>query len=139
MAETRDIRSEFSRAPITIGSCGSEPVCLTLHPHYFDSVQFITPPPSTLLNPIWVWLKIKQEGLHWFWSMLPRTRVPFWYRLFEPQPFFGSDMYVSTSGPRRFSGRPTIARSRTRRPPAANRIRAELSESKQLGPGLFGS
>ena len=33
-----------------------------------------------------VWLKIKQEGLRRFWSMLPLTRVPFWYRLFEPQP-----------------------------------------------------
>ena len=33
------------------------------------------------------WLKIKQEGLRRFWSMFPIDRVPFWYRLFEPQPF----------------------------------------------------
>ena len=33
-----------------------------------------------------VWLKIKQDGLRRFWSMFPLTRVPFWYRLFEPQP-----------------------------------------------------
>ena len=36
---------------------------------------------------IWVWLKIKQEGLRWSWSMFPLTRVPFWYRFFEPQPY----------------------------------------------------
>ena len=36
---------------------------------------------------IWVWLKIKQEGLRRFWSMFPLTRVPFWYRFFEPQLF----------------------------------------------------
>ena len=34
----------------------------------------------------WVWLKIKQEGLRRLWSMFPLTRVPFWYRFFEPQP-----------------------------------------------------
>ena len=34
----------------------------------------------------WVWLKMKQEGLRRFWSMFPLTRVPFWYRFFEPQP-----------------------------------------------------
>ena len=34
----------------------------------------------------WVWLKIKQEGLHRFWSMFSLASVPFWYRLFEPQP-----------------------------------------------------
>ena len=33
-----------------------------------------------------VWLKIKQGGLRRFWSMFPLTRVPFWYRAFEPQP-----------------------------------------------------
>ena len=36
---------------------------------------------------IWVWLKIKQEGVRRFWSMFPLTRVPFWYRFFEPQPY----------------------------------------------------
>ena len=36
---------------------------------------------------IWVWLKIKQEGLRRFWSMFPPTRVPFWHRFFEPQPY----------------------------------------------------
>ena len=30
----------------------------------------------------WVWLKFKQE-LRRFWSMVPLTRVPFWYRFFE--------------------------------------------------------
>ena len=34
----------------------------------------------------WVWLKIKHQGLRKFWSMFPLTRVPFWYRFFEPQP-----------------------------------------------------
>ena len=34
----------------------------------------------------WLWLKIKQEGLGRFWSMFPLTRVPLWYRFFEPQP-----------------------------------------------------
>ena len=37
---------------------------------------------------MWVWLKIKQEGLRRFWSMCPLTRVPFWYRFFEPQPCY---------------------------------------------------
>ena len=36
---------------------------------------------------IWVWLKIKQEGLRRFWSMFPLTRVPFWHGFFEPQPY----------------------------------------------------
>ena len=36
---------------------------------------------------IWVWLKIKQEGLGRFWSMFPLTRVPFWHRFFEAPPF----------------------------------------------------
>ena len=35
---------------------------------------------------MWVWLKIKQEGLRRFWSMFPLNRVPFWYRFLEPQP-----------------------------------------------------
>ena len=39
-------------------------------------------------DPIWVRLKIKQEGLRRFWSMFPLIRVPFWYRFFEPQPFW---------------------------------------------------
>ena len=34
----------------------------------------------------WAWLKIKDLGLRRFWSMFPLTRVPFWYRFFEPQP-----------------------------------------------------
>ena len=34
----------------------------------------------------WVWLKIEQEGLRKLWSMFPLTRVPVWYRFFEPQP-----------------------------------------------------
>ena len=36
---------------------------------------------------LWLWLKIKQEGLRGFWSMFPRTKVPFWDRFFEPQPY----------------------------------------------------
>ena len=36
--------------------------------------------------PKCMWLKIKQEGLRRCWSMFPLTRVPFWYRFFEPQP-----------------------------------------------------
>ena len=34
----------------------------------------------------WLWLRMKQEGLRRFWSMFPLTRVPCWYRFFEPQP-----------------------------------------------------
>ena len=40
----------------------------------------------TRIPPKWVWLKIKPEGLRRFWSMFPLARVPFWYRLLEPQP-----------------------------------------------------
>ena len=40
-----------------------------------------------LLGGIWVWLKIKQGGLRMSWSMFPLTRVPIWYRCFEPQPY----------------------------------------------------
>ena len=36
---------------------------------------------------IWVWLKVKQKGVRRFRSMFPLTRVPFWYRFFEPQPY----------------------------------------------------
>ena len=36
---------------------------------------------------IWLWLKVKQEGLRGFWSMFPLTKVPFWSRSFEPQPY----------------------------------------------------
>ena len=36
---------------------------------------------------LWLWVKIEQEGLRRFWSMCPLTRVPFWYRFFEPQPY----------------------------------------------------
>ena len=36
---------------------------------------------------IWVWLKIKQEGLRRFWSMFLLARVPVWCRFFEPQPY----------------------------------------------------
>ena len=42
---------------------------------------------SAAKNMIWVWLKIKHEWLRRCWSMFPLTRVPFWYRFFEPQPF----------------------------------------------------
>ena len=40
---------------------------------------------------IWVWLKIKQDGLRRCWSMFPLTKVLFWYRFFEPQPYFLRD------------------------------------------------
>ena len=29
--------------------------------------------------------KLNHQGLRRCWSMLPRTRVPFWYQVFEPQ------------------------------------------------------
>ena len=41
---------------------------------------------------IWLWLKIKEEGLRRFWPMIPLTRVPCWYWFFEPQPF-GANMF----------------------------------------------
>ena len=38
-------------------------------------------------NLVWVWLKIKELGLRGFWSLVPYTKVPFWYHFFEPQPY----------------------------------------------------
>ena len=43
---------------------------------------------------VWAWLKIEQEGLRRFWPMFPLTRVPFWYRLSEPQPYICIYIYV---------------------------------------------
>ena len=43
--------------------------------------------PISVLFAIWVWRKIKQLGLRRFWSLVPFAKVPFWYRVFEPQPF----------------------------------------------------
>ena len=34
----------------------------------------------------WVWLNIKELGLRRCWSLVPFTKVPFWYMSFEPQP-----------------------------------------------------
>ena len=44
-------------------------------------------PMLARLQAFRVWLKNKQEASRRFWSMLPLTRVPFWYRFFEPRPF----------------------------------------------------
>ena len=33
-----------------------------------------------------------------FWSMFPLTRVPFWYRFFEPQPFCSFAASPHTNG-----------------------------------------
>ena len=44
-------------------------------------------PSKTEPIGIWVLLRIKQEGLRRFWSVFPLTRVPLWYRFFEPQPY----------------------------------------------------
>ena len=42
---------------------------------------------QVLARPIkWVWLKKKELGLRGFQSLVPFTRVPFWFRFFEPQP-----------------------------------------------------
>ena len=38
-----------------------------------------------------VWGKIEPPGDRRFWSMFPLTRVPFWYRFFDPQPHFAMD------------------------------------------------
>ena len=43
--------------------------------------------PLRYVPHLWVWLKIKHEGLRRVWSMLPLTRVPFWCWLFEPLPY----------------------------------------------------
>ena len=32
-------------------------------------------------------IKIEEVGFRRFWSMFPLTRVPCWYRFFEPQPY----------------------------------------------------
>ena len=55
----------------------------------------------------WVWLKIKQEGLRRFWSMFPPTRVPFWYRFFEPPPFKSRNLYISNVHKLRLMTKPT--------------------------------
>ena len=57
---------------------------------------------------MWVWLKIHQEGLRRFWSMFPLTRVPFWFRFFEPQPCVSWDSA-------KFVGEP-VGRKRKTRP-----------------------
>ena len=62
-------------------------VCGRVHPDLFCVVlkaQFFRVPSKD--TPAWVWLKIKQEGLRRCWSKFPLTRLPFWYRFFEPQP-----------------------------------------------------
>ena len=43
-----------------------------------------------------MWLKIEQEGLRRFWSMFPLTRVPFWYRFFEPLPNMKQNILLRT-------------------------------------------
>ena len=53
-----------------------------------DSAAAITAVETSPVH-IWVWLKMfnrrgKPPGLA---TMFPLTRVPFWYRFFEPQPF----------------------------------------------------
>ena len=59
-----------------------------------ESKRFFPETSSTLSRTqthihglIWVWLKIKHGGLRRLWSIFPLTRVPFWYRFFQPQPF----------------------------------------------------
>ena len=42
---------------------------------------------SDLALVIWVWLKIKDLGLRGFLSLVPFTKVPFWYQFLEPQPY----------------------------------------------------
>ena len=45
-------------------------------------------PRKPLLSPIprWVWVKINPPENRRFWSMFPFTRIPFWARMFDPQP-----------------------------------------------------
>ena len=47
------------------------------------------------------WLKIKQEGLRRCWSMFPLTRVPCWYRFFEPLPFHYCTYVLIVSRPKK--------------------------------------
>ena len=68
-ASTEELKVEGKRARGVEGRCGQLPFAIL-----------------TIGLLKWVWLKIKQEGLRRCWSMFPRTRVPFWYRFFEPQP-----------------------------------------------------
>ena len=42
--------------------------------------------------------KFNQEGLRRCWSMFPLTRVPFWYRVFEPPPL-SSLVFLSPAKP----------------------------------------
>ena len=39
---------------------------------------------KTARFPNWVWLKIKELGLCGCWSLVPFTKVPFWYHFLEP-------------------------------------------------------
>ena len=90
----------------SIQSFGWTPRCKRLQRpgfHFLTSASsyynWLPPPPLCRKSrlgiarrgfPKWVRLKINQEGLRNVWSMFPLTRVPFWYRLFEPQPSISS-------------------------------------------------
>ena len=55
-------------------------VDLMSYPRRPDDSDFNGKNLAMLKRHIWVWLKIKQEGLRRFWPLLPLTRVPCWYR-----------------------------------------------------------
>ena len=46
---------------------------------------------------IWQWLKTTELGLRRFGSMFPPTRVPFWYRFFEPYPYVAQNSAIGAS------------------------------------------
>ena len=75
---------------------------------------------------IWVWLKIQQEGLRRFFvSMFPLTRVPFWCRFFEPQPYCA----ISSGPPKNPPGKSELLGlpSTIRQPPSVqNREHARI-------------
>ena len=90
-----------------------------------------------VFGPIWVWLKIKQEGLRRCWSMFPLTRVPCWVPIFEPT----ASLYYSD--PCRFqpstSVRALLARSRVESSKAYERKRCgdrTLSKGTAVFPSL---
>ena len=64
--------------------CGTGQLSLSLPQAEAD------PPGGELgYTPFMVWVKTKPTGDGRFWSLVPFTKVPIWYRFFEPQPFRG--------------------------------------------------
>ena len=81
----------------------------------------------------WVWLKIKKQGLRRFWSMFPLTRVPFWYRFFEP-----CATCLNLGRPQRLPGaRDSFAEVRAPGPPRGGSAAVAAGEERPKLRGRF--